>query len=118
MGLIIPVYVSSNTNATTSNAYVSLLNDSISLHIVNGFHPLMLQQISSHTSIVISRPTTATGLYDVFASLPVFASQDARNIKLTQVDTIDVLATVDLNSNIATALYDAVKDMYPAATDA
>ena len=131
MGLTIPVYYSADTGATTKNAYVALLNDTIPINMgnpnlvgrtrqnINGMPPWMMQQASSHTSIIISRsPSGSEMSYDASATLVVFASQDARNLKLTQVGTIFVKTAVDLNSNITTALYNAVRVMYPDAVDA
>lgn len=129
MGIIVPLYVSALSGVSLSNAYITLLNDSIPLQgnpnvgrLASppvGTTPWMQQQASSHTSIVVSRPATGAALpYEVSATFPVFASQAARAQKLAPVDTIFVKTSIDLTSNVATALYTELKVNFPDAVDA
>ena len=139
MGVIVPLYVSSDTGATHVNAYVALMNNSLPVQGYNAnsrgflrsFVPAtsnappnqppswVAQQYVSHTSIVISaNPDASAPPYEVSATLAVFSSLVARNQKLTPVDTIFVKTATDLTTNVAAVLYDAVKAMLPGAVDA
>ena len=116
MGVILPVYFSADTGATTHNAYASLLNGAM-IPIAGPKYvgrPTYIPQSNNHSFIIISRP--ATGGFVVSATVAVFASQDARNQKRTQVGTFAVHTTIDnMDTNIAAALYSAVKVKYPDA---
>ena len=130
MGLIVPAYVSSETGAVITNAYISILNDSIPLQgnpnvgrmfgPPIGTTPWMVQQANSHTTIIVSRPAEGAALpYEVSATLAVFTSQDARGKKLSPIDTLFVKTSVDLTTNVMTSLYNAAKvQHFPNAVDA
>ena len=147
MGVTVPVYVSADTGATFTNVYVSLLNNSLPLQTFQNIGgrgytraqtsnvPLVsmqgrwnVQQASSHTSLSISRTDPvmdASGVavvalpsYEVSATMAVFVSTDARTQLLSPVDSFYVNTSVDMNSNLATAIYTAVKVMYPGSVDA
>lgn len=131
MGVILPSYLNADTGAVTTNAYVSLMTNSVPIHAamsppfgsIRGMRgnssnvpPWFADNTADHASIVLRRD--ASGAYFAIASMFVFASRDARGQGRSHIDNLLVSAPCDLNCNIATAVYADLKAQYPGAVDA